>query len=226
VLNGRLTPLDKKGDVCHGKAMRAPKSNFPESSPAAARDAILARLLPDVAFDGWRWEAVEAAAAQAGFDPRMARAVFPGGVPGVIDHFSAWADRRMLEELAGIDIAPLRIRDRVRIAVLKRFDILEPHREAVKLALSFRLRPGRAFGAGHAAWRTADAIWNWAGDTATDYNRYTKRGLLCGVLAATTLAWLRDGGNDREILTSFLDRRIENVMQLGRIMGRSKARQK
>jgi ubiquinone biosynthesis protein COQ9 len=186
------------------------------------RDAILARLLPNVVFDGWRWPAVEEAAAQAGYDRQMAQAVFPGRLPAVIDHFSSWADRRMLEGLANVDIASLRIRDRIRDAVLKRFEILEPHREAVKLALSFRLLPGRTLQAGKAAWRTADAIWNWAGDTATDYNRYTKRGLLCGVLTSAMLAWVQDGGNDPEILRSFLDRRIENVMQLGRLVGRVK----
>lgn len=188
------------------------------------RDAILLQLLPNVAFDGWRWLAAEEAAVAAGYDRKMAQAVFPGKMSAVIDHFSDWADRKMLEELEEVDIASLRIRDRIRDAVLKRFEILEPHREAVKLALSFRIMPGRTLSAGKTAWRTADKIWVWAGDTATDYNRYTKRGLLCGVLTSTMLAWIQDGGNDPEILTSFLDRRIENVMQLGRVIGRAKTK--
>ena len=34
------------------------------------------------------------------------------------------------------------------------------------------------------AWESADALWRWAGDTATDENHYSKRVLLAGILSA------------------------------------------
>ena len=63
-------------------------------------------------------------------------------------------------------------------------------------------------------WDSADAIWRWAGDTATDFNFYTKRALLAGVYAATTLYWLDDRSPDSVDTQSFLDRRLRDVMSI------------
>ncbi len=187
------------------------------------RDDIIETLLPDIVFDGLNWAAVTNAAAKAGFDKGMAEAVFPDRLRGAIAHFSDWADRQMMERLQDIDPGSLRVRDRIRAAVLARMEVLSPHREAVRLVISYWTLPPRGAKAGGVLWRTADRIWTWAGDTATDYNKYTKRGLLCGVIASTTLAWLSSSDDPGLRRTAaFLDRRIENVMQLGRILGKMK----
>lgn len=186
------------------------------------QDKILETLLPDIPFTGWSWPAVLVAAEKAGFDPSMARAVFAGGLPDVVAHFADWADRGMMAALADTDPQSLRIRDRVGTAVLARLRFLQPHREAVRMALSYWTMPGRGVRAGGVVWRSADRIWDWAGDTATDYNRYTKRTLLCAVIGSTTLAWLGDNTPDMMATRAFLDRRIENVMQWSRFVGKIK----
>ena len=59
------------------------------------------------------------------------------------------------------------------------------------------------------AWETADLLWNWAGDTATDWNHYSKRAILSGILIpALTMRWF-DG---KEAADAFVARRIDNVM--------------
>jgi ubiquinone biosynthesis protein COQ9 len=63
---------------------------------------------------------------------------------------------------------------------------------------------------------TVGAIWYAAGDTATDFNFYTKRALLAGVYAATTLYWLEDRSPGIEDTLAFLDRRISDVMTIPR----------
>lgn len=193
-------------------------------SITAQRDLILENILPDVPFSGWTWPGVVTAAEKAGLDPAMAAAVFPGGLPDIVAHFSDWADRRMMDGLADIDPQSLRIRDRVATAVEMRLVALAPHREAVRAALSYWTMPPRGVRAGGVVWRTADRIWDWAGDTATDYNRYSKRALLCGVIGSTTLAWLGDRGGDMAATRAFLSRRIENVMQIGKFIGKIKGR--
>jgi len=188
------------------------------------RDKILHAALPSVVFDGWGWDLLETAAVQAGYEKSMARAVFPDGIPDALAHFADMMDRAMLARLKKdvANIEDLRIRDRVRTAVLARFDALRPHKAAEKLALRYWSMPLRSIQGGKILWRTADHIWNWAGDTATDYNRYTKRGLLSGVLAATLLTWIDDDTADMSVTSAFLDRRIENVMQVGRITSKLK----
>jgi ubiquinone biosynthesis protein COQ9 len=188
----------------------------------AIRDELLAQALPDVVFDGWTWDVVEQAALKAGYDKTMARAVFPGGLSEFVSHLSDWADRQMLEKLAHVDISAMRVRDRIHLGVMTRLDVLAPWREPVRRAMTYWTVPTRSLLAARSVWRSADRIWIWAGDTATDYNHYTKRGLLSGVISATTLAWLNDDNSDPEKVSAFLDRRLDHVLKLGRALGRFK----
>jgi len=59
------------------------------------------------------------------------------------------------------------------------------------------------------AWESADGLWRWAGDTATDENHYSKRALLAGILTGALAVQLSSG---REAALAFADRRIANVM--------------
>jgi ubiquinone biosynthesis protein COQ9 len=204
--------------------MRARPSDPFSFQPATQdiRDSIVEAVLPEVPFDGWTWEAVENAAVKAGYEKAMAQSVFAGGLPDVLDHFADLADRWMLERLSDIDPETLRVRDRVKTAVLMRFRALYQYRDATRQSNSFWIVPTRARRAGKITWRTADRIWNWAGDTATDYNHYTKRALLCSVLVSTALAWVNDDSAGIVDTEGFLDRRIEGVMTVGKVVGKAK----
>ena len=59
------------------------------------------------------------------------------------------------------------------------------------------------------AWETADHLWRWAGDTATDWNHYSKRAILSGILIpALTMRWFEG----KDAAEAFVARRIDNVM--------------
>lgn len=186
------------------------------------KDQIIETALPDVPFDGWTDALLERAAGNAGYEAAMVRAVFPRGVRDALVHFSGWADRRMLEALKAANPLSLKVRERVALGVRLRFEILEPFREAERLAIAYWMRPFRKMEGAKLVWKTADAIWLWAGDTATDYNRYTKRGLLSGVITATAFFWLNDHSAGRADSWAFLDRRIDNVLSAAKIVGRFK----
>lgn len=186
------------------------------------RDKILLQALPNIVFDGWTWGVAENAALAAGYDRTMAAAVFPGGLPDFVGHFSDWADREMMDTLRDEDLEGIRIRDRIQLAVITWIDTVEPWKEALRRAVTYWAVPHRNLQGGRLVWRTADVIWVWAGDTATDYNHYTKRGLLSGVIGATILAWLNDETGDLDRTEAFLDRRIDNVMKIGQALGRHK----
>ena len=65
-----------------------------------------------------------------------------------------------------------------------------------------------------ALYQTVDAMWQAAGDSATDFNFYTKRMTLAAVHSATVLYWLNDSSDAFENTWTFLDRRIEDVMRI------------
>lgn len=181
---------------------------------------ILQHCLENVPFDGWRWDVVETATVKAGFDRNIALAVFPDKLSSVLQCFSEWADEQMLNSLKEIQIENMRVRDRIRLAIKTRLKILEPHKESVRAASVYWLSPFRKFKAGQIIWTTADKIWIWAGDTATDYNHYSKRALLSGVIGTTTVQWLNDQSEQHVETSAFLDRRIDNVLSVGKLAGK------
>ena len=105
-------------------------------------------------------------------------------------------------------------RDRIGALLMHRFTTLKPHKEALRRALATLAMPQNAATGAKLAWRSADRIWRLAGDTATDYNHYTKRAMLIGVYASTSLIFLDDDSDDLAATRAFLDRRIGNVMQV------------
>ncbi len=187
----------------------------------SARTRILKSALPDVAFDGWTDALLGRAAKKA---KASAEKEFPDGVTGLIRHFSFWADDEMEAKLAKSRKKPDRVRDKVTLGVWTRLELLRPYKQAVSSSLSYMSRPTRNFILPKLVWQTADRIWQYADDTSTDYNRYTKRILLSGVITATTLYWLNDKSDGHEKTKVFLDRRIDNVLDIGRKLSTLKGR--
>jgi ubiquinone biosynthesis protein COQ9 len=179
------------------------------------KDALLLALLPEVPFDGWTRAAMRAAASRAGLDESEVDALFPKGPRDMVAWFSRWADRQTLAELARHRRA--RTSERVAAGVKTRLGILLPHREAVRRSLSLMALPQNVPLGAKLLYETVDTLWYAAGDTSTDFNFYTKRGLLAGVYAATTLYWLDDRSPGAAATEEFLARRLAEVLAIPRL---------
>lgn len=212
-----------------GPASKKPAAPRPDAAAAAdqpvfdmelAREAILEATLGHVPFDGWTLLSLRAGVSDAGLDESMAVRGFPGGVAELVEFHSTWADRRMLEGLTQRDLAAMKVRERVTTAVRLRLEQNAKDREAVRRGALYLARPQHAVLACRCLYRTVDAIWYAAGDTATDYNFYTKRALLAGVYSATVLYWLNDNSEDNSATWAFLDRRIRDAMRMPQVTAR------
>ena len=176
---------------------------------------FLLDALPDVPFDGWTKELMERTAEQLKVADNKVDMEFPQGVRDLVTYFSIWATEETLKKLKKTNLGALRVRDRITLGVRTRLEILAPHKQAVSAALSFMALPPQSFSLPKLVWHAADKLWWIAGDTATDYNHYTKRVLLSGVLTSTTLYWLNDDSKNHAQTWAFLDRRIDNVLKIG-----------
>jgi ubiquinone biosynthesis protein COQ9 len=181
------------------------------------RDRLLEAILPDVPFDGWTRGVIAAAAARTDLD---AAALFPNGPRDAVAWFGRWADAKTAAVLDANKLARLKIRERIALGVTTRLDILLPHREAVRRALTLLSMPRHLPLAARLLYGTVDTIWRAAGDTSTDFNFYSKRGLLAGVYAATTFYWLDDRSPNAEATVAFLDRRLAEVLAIPRLKDR------
>lgn len=181
----------------------------------------LAPLIAESAmFDGWSDAAVDAAAQSLGIDPAAARFAFEGKPMAMIEAWIRAIDRDMARELPNARIGNLPIRERIRTLVQFRLDALVGREEALRLALIEMAKPRNLARAARLGWESADAMWRLAGDTATDYNHYTKRATLGSIYAATLTFFTQDKSEDHAETRAFLARRIEDVMKFEKTKAR------
>jgi ubiquinone biosynthesis protein COQ9 len=180
------------------------------------RAALIEAVLPNVPFDGWSRPALRAAARHIGMPADEALALFPNGAAELVSCFSRRADRHMLDRLEAMALEPLRIPERIALAITTRLEILAPWREAVRRALSVLVLPQHAPLGLWLMYGTVDGIWYAVGDRAADFSFYTKRGTLAAVYAATLLYWLDDSSPDFGDTRAFLDRRLARVAAIGK----------
>lgn len=177
------------------------------------RAALAPLIAQNAAFDGFGAAALTDAAARAGVDADVARLAFPGGGRDMVDAWFADIDAAMAAKWPAEKLAALKIRARITTLVEARIDLLAPNREALRRALALLALPTNVPVAGKLGWRAADLMWRLAGDTATDYNHYSKRAILGSVYAATMAVFLNDDSDDHADTRAFLARRIDGVMR-------------
>lgn len=177
------------------------------------RVALAPLIAANAAFDGWTRAALALAADQGGVDPDIAALAFKEGAVGMIDAWFAHVDAQMIAALPRETLAGMKVRARIAEQIEARLAVLAPDRDALRRALSILALPTNVARAARLGWRTADLIWRQAGDSATDYNHYTKRLILGGVYAATITYFLDDESEDHADTRAFLARRIEGIMR-------------
>lgn len=156
---------------------------------------------------GWSRPMTLAAAKAAGLSAPEAELLMPGGPRDLAALLSRRHDKQALAALP--DPATLKIREKIRAAVVARLDASAADHAALRRWAGFLSLPTNLPLALRLVWESADQLWRWAGDTATDENHYSKRAILSGILIGTLAQDLTSG---REAALETLDARIQNVM--------------
>lgn len=159
------------------------------------KDKFIETLIPIASKLGWNIDAMEETSVKLGLNPNYYQIIFDGGIDEIKDYYDSLMDRAMLEELSKIE-APNKIR------------------EKIALALKIRIRLNKGFKPSvRSAWLTCNNIWRYAGDISTDFNHYTKRGLLAPVYLSSLKFYKKDRSEnqiDTDLyITSSLDKIIK-----------------
>jgi ubiquinone biosynthesis protein COQ9 len=186
--------------------------DVPPDAPTDMKERLLDAALGHVPFEGWSEATFRAAATEAGVDRALARAVCPRGAVDLAVAYHRRGDAEMLRRLSAADLAGLRFRDRVALAVRHRIEAIGD-REAARRGTALFALPHLAPQGARLIWDTADLIWDALGDTSDDINWYTKRATLSAVYTAALLYWLGDDSTGHQATWDFIDRRIDEVMR-------------
>lgn len=179
------------------------------------RHSIMQKALELAVFDGWNDAMMDKATRAASFDDVLTwQRVFPEGASNVLDAYSAYINDALTQHATThhIILQNMRIRDKITWLVTERLRLQAPHKEALKRAAGAALIPTHSLDASKRLWAAADTCWQLAGDTAVDFNYYTKRASLAKIYLATLLVWFNDTSEDEQETRAFLARRIENLM--------------
>jgi ubiquinone biosynthesis protein COQ9 len=193
---------------------------------AALKRAVAPAALPLIERDGLTESMLKHAADKAGLDRAALARLFPRGPLDLVEAISEVHDEEMEKRLTKAKLSTLKIRERIRRAVMTRVDILRPHKEAARRVAAFLTLPPNAATGAKLLYRTVDGMWRAAGDTSTDFNFYTKRAILAGVYSSTLLRWFSDDSDGEADTRAFLDARIENVMQFEKFKAELRERTK
>ena len=180
-------------------------SDWASRTEQAVLDAAVARA----SALGWNARLVRQACAACGLSRGDEELLLPNGARDLAALLSRRHDALALAALEATEAKALKIRERIFTAVSARMEAGAADLEATRRCAAFLALPTNADLGLKLAWESADHLWRWAGDTATDWIHYSKRTILSGILIpALTLRWFEG----RESAERFVARRIENVM--------------
>ena len=196
--------MTKGAHIGNDSESQAGRSWADEAEQRVLGEAV--RLAPAA---GWNARLTERAAQAAGLSPGETQLLLPEGARDLAALLSRRHDAAALDSLGRLDPSAMKIREKIRAGVVARLDAVAVDSEVMRALAAFLAFPTNLALALRLTWESADKLWRWAGDTATDENHYSKRAILSGILVSTLAVDMTSG---RDSALAHLDARIDNVM--------------
>ena len=177
--------------------------------------ALIAAAFTQASLTGWRNLSIVDAAHSAGLPLDRARARFPG-VGAVLMRFGLMADQAALHETANEP----RARERLFDLLMRRFDVLQAHRDGmVALLQELPLNPALSMALGAATLRSMGWMLEAAGVPATGLKGRLRANGLVGVWLYTLRAWKDDQSADLAGTMAALDKALDQAERFSSMFG-------
>ncbi|XP_011313751.1 ubiquinone biosynthesis protein COQ9, mitochondrial [Fopius arisanus] len=186
---------------------------------------ILAAAMPFVKEHGWSQEAISAGAESIGY-PGVIHGLFPRGGAELVLHFYANCNAELNEIMKsealtteGEPSQPIKLPEEfVKKALERRLRMLVPYKSTWPQAIGLLALPPNVPPALANLLTLVDDICYYAGDRSVDFHWYTRRVAVAGIYKTSELYMLQDKSEDHTRTWEFLGRRIEDAVQLNRVL--------
>ena len=186
---------------------------------------LMTRMLNHVPDFGWTWEALYKAALRPKNNKNPTeeelQILFGKKVSNIIGTFNEQLDEEMYKIYDAKGNKSLGVTDTIRGLILCRLNASQNYKSIVKSSLFFMAQPRNAYDALTQLMKTSDKIWKSAGDSSTGRTFYSKRLILAGVYSSTLAYWLAYETRSIDESQEFLDRRLDDVKNIGKISKQS-----
>ena len=181
----------------------------------------MTRMLNHIPDLGWTWEALYKAALSSKKNKKPTEEelqnLFNRKVSNIIGIFNEQLDEEMYEIYNTKGNKSLGVTETIRGLILCRLKASQNYKSIIKSSLFFMAQPINAYDALTQVMKTSDKIWKFAGDSSKGRTFYSKRLILAGVYSSTLAYWLAEETQSMEGSEDFLDRRLDNVKNIGEI---------
>lgn len=188
----------------------------------ALRHMIVKKAHPFIENRGWCLQAFQEAslAHHSDMPPFSFEALFPRGIKDALAIHHQQMDQRMAflfqKKLSCEEATPAvtKVREKIEWLVYYRLQALHETKQIARQGAHFLKLPQNWPLAKQMIGGTVHYMWVLAGDTATDYNFYTKRALLGTVYAHVLAHWLYANPSDLDCIKQMIAQDIGKVMRL------------
>lgn len=144
--------------------------------------------------------------------------LFPGGIAEIATYLEQWLDHQ-ISFLADTVSAETKIRVKIAKMLEHRIVHLIP-KTALRHQCSFFAIPNNVPTALKNAFNTCNTIWRIAGDNSTDFNYYSKRGLLLSVYLSSQIFYLGDTSDNHLDTSLYIREALDNIIKIGSLKNR------
>ena len=186
------------------------------------KEKLLLEFINNVIFEGFSINTLRSVSLQIFKDINYHLVLFPGGLAEIAEYYEQYALTRLmkqLEETTEIKSITKKIETALIYKVIKSNFAKDFLAEITK----FYLRPQNTPISIKASWNISDAIWQFAGDKSTNYNYYTKRGLLFSVYNTSILYYLKDDSDDHTKTEEFIKNSLAKIASIGLVKAKVKS---
>lgn len=177
---------------------------------------ILQQVWKDSPFDGWNEITLKEATQK--IKPNIHyKLLFENGIFDLTEFMNETINQQMAQEFVNFDVKEMPIRMRIHELIKIRLELLAAHKEAVRALYGFLAIPKNLFFTKKLIWQISDEMWHLALDKSTDYNHYSKRGLLSIIYNASINFWLQDESENHQKTNEFIYRAIDGVMKINKV---------
>ena len=186
---------------------------------------LMTQMLDHVPDLGWTWDAlyraVKTTKKAKSSNKEELQTIFDNKISNIIGTFNDKLDEDMHVIFNTENNKDLGTTDTIKALILSRLKASANYKSIIKTSLFFMAQPRNAYDAFNQLMKTSNRIWEIAGDTSSGGTFYSKRLILSGVYSSTLVHWLAKKNRSIGESEGFLDRRLEDVKNFGKLSKQS-----
>ena len=192
-----------------------------------SKEKILLNYLEIAGVEGWNDHSLTLAFNKANIDEKFIPIIFENGLFSLLEFHIEYFNLKTQEQVAKInDFNERKIREKISILILTRFEVEKNHRLALQRLLNFfidlkNIATNKSLVKPYAmaslsVYKIADMMWKYIDDKSTDINFYSKRIILSKILIRCFFTFIKDN-DELKSTKNLIDQQIDKVINFAKI---------